>query len=135
MASQNRSFIARGTILPSVFVKQKAGDDHGIIQAVADDEAVGICYEGTRDAPVDGITPTSAVDGESCRIYVEDEPCEVIAGATIAAGDKLKPNADAHAIPTTTAGDIYSAIAAAGAVAGQRCKCTVRRGTVAGLSA
>lgn len=130
MASQNRSFIARGDIKPSVFVRLKAGDDHSILQSVANSESIGVSYEGTRDAPVEGVVPLAAKTGESCRVYVADEGCEVVAGATIAAGDKLKPDVNGAAIPTTTANEIYSAIAVAGAVAGQRCKCTVARGKV-----
>lgn len=122
-----RSYIARGDIGSSLFVTQD-GSDHGIVQSVADDVAVGVSYEGTRDAPVDGITPLAAKSGESCRVYTLGDPCEVIAGNTINAGDYLKPDADGKAIPAA-AGEQYSAIADADCVADQRCKCTVQRGS------
>lgn len=130
MPAQSPSFIARGDVEPSVFVKQDGATDNGIVQSVADDESIGISHEGTREAPVEGITPLAAKDGESCMVYTDGWTCEVIAAGVIAPGAKLKPNADGHAIATTTAGDVYSAIARSAGAAGTRCKVIVRRGIV-----
>lgn len=128
MPAQSPSFIARGDIAPSIFVKQN-GTDHGIVAAGAGDEAVGVSHEGTREAPIEGITPLAAKSGESCQVYTEEWPCEVVAAATIVAGNKLKPDANGHAI-VAVAGDHYSAIARAGAASGEMCKVTVRNGEV-----
>jgi hypothetical protein len=128
-ASQASSFIARGDVGPSLFVKQSG--DHGIVVCGAGDEAIGVSHEGTREAPITGITPKAAISGESCMVYTDTFPCEIIAGTTIVAGDKLVPDANAEAIPAG-AGQIYSAIARAGAADGERVKCTVTRGVVAG---
>ncbi len=127
MPAQSPSFIAKGSVPPSVFVKQSG--DHGIVICGAGDEAVGVSHEGTREAPVTGVTPMAALTGESCQVYTETWTCEVIAGDTITAGQKLKPDANGAAVPAV-AGNVYSAIARAGAVAGERCKCTVTTGRI-----
>lgn len=137
MPAQSPSFIARGDIPPSVFVKQN-GTDHGIVVCVANDEAIGVSHEGTREAPISGITPLAAKNGESCQVYTDTWSCEIIAGAAIVAGNKLKPDINGHAVPVV--GDalgaagavdkIYSAIARSSAAIGERVKCTVQRGIV-----
>jgi hypothetical protein len=127
--SSSPSFIAKGNIPSSVFVKQSG--DHGIIICGAGDEAVGVSHEGSREAPITGITPYAAIEGESCQVYTDTWNCEVKAAGTIVAGDKLKPNASGLAV-VAGAGELYSAIARAGAADGERCKCTVTRGVVAG---
>lgn len=137
MPAQSPSYIARGDIPSSVFVKQD-GSDHGIVVCGADDEAVGVSHEGTREAPITGITPLAAGDGESCQVYTDTWPCEVIAGDTIVAGAKLKPDLNGHAVPVVAdvagaagaADKVYSAIARAGAAVGERVKCSVQRGIV-----
>lgn len=124
---QSPSFIARGDIAPSIFVKLD-GSDHGIVAAGADDDAVGVSYPGSREAPLPGVTPLAAIDGESCQVFTEATPCEIVAGASITAGDLLKPNASGHAIPAT-ATDKYSARARANAASGEMVKAIVEHGT------
>ena len=126
MPAQSRNYIARADINSSVFVKRD-GTDHGIQQCVADEEAVGISHEGTREAPITGITPLAAKNGESCQVYTLGWPCEVIAAAAVVAGDKLKPDANGQAV-VAAAGERYSAIADAAAAAGERAKVTVQSG-------
>ena len=128
MPAQAPSFIAKGNIPPSVFVKQSG--DHGVVICGANDEAVGVSHEGTRTAPITGVTPMTAETGEPVMVYTEPFTCEVTAGDTIVAGDKLKPDASGFAVPATGT-SVYSAIARAGAVVGEKCKCTVVRGIVA----
>lgn len=122
-----RSFLFGADTGPSLFVKLKAGTDHTVIPCVANDRAYGVSYEGTRQAPIPDVTPLAAKTGESAGVYGPGEPCEIIAGATIAAGDYLKPDANARAIPTAT-GNAYSAIAVSGAAAGEKVKVTIQAG-------
>lgn len=129
MPAQAPSFIAKGDVPPSLFVKQSG--DHGAVLCGAGDEAVGVSHEGTRTAPITGVTPLTAATGEAVMVYTDTFTCEVKAGDTIVAGDKLAPNADGEAVPAQ-AGSVYSAIARAGAADGERCKCTVTRGVVSG---
>lgn len=125
MPAQSPSFIAKGDIPPSRFVKISA--DHGVVICGAGDEAVGVSHEGTREAPITGITPLAAKEGESCQVYTDTWPCEVVAGGTITAGAKLKPDANGAAVAAAN-GDVYSAIARAGAASGERVKVTVTAG-------
>jgi hypothetical protein len=129
MPAQAPNFIAKGNIPSSVFVKQSG--DHGIVVCVAGDEAIGVSHEGSREAPITGITPLAAISGESCQVYTETWPCEIIAGGTIVAGDKIAPDADGKGV-AANAGSVYSAIARAGAAAGERIKATVQRGVMTG---
>lgn len=128
MPAQAPSFIAAGDIGPSRFVTQTTAD-HTIVQSVANDAAIGVSHEGTRHAPITGITPLAAKAGESVQVYTDTWPCEVIAAATITAGQPLKPDLNGAAV-VATAGQVFSAIARAGAASGERCKVTITRGVV-----
>lgn len=125
-ASQAPNFIARGDIGPSLFVKFHT-TDHGVVVAAAGDEAIGVSHEGTREAPVTGVTPLTAKDGEAVMVYTDTMTCEVIAGADIIVGAKLKPDATGKAI-TAVATNVYSAIAKAAALNGEKCKCILTVG-------
>lgn len=128
--NSQRSYIARGTILPARFVKRDTATNHGVLQCVAGEQAVGISYEGTRAAPIPGVTPQAAIAGENVLVYTETMPCEVVAGGAIAAGDRLKPDANGAAVACAI-GEAYSAIADADCVSGQNCKVTVTSGIYA----
>lgn len=125
-ASSAPSFIARGDIPPSRFVMQN-GTDHGVVVATAGAMAVGVAYEGTRDTPIEGVTPLAAKSGEGINVYTETMPCEIVTGGDITPGTPLKPGALGVAVAALP-GDHYSAIARAGALSGQRVKATVTFG-------
>jgi hypothetical protein len=111
-------------------VKRDTATNHGVLQCVAGEMAVGISYEGTRAAPIPGVTAQAAIVGENVLVYTDTMPCEVLAGGTIAAGDYLKPDADGAAVACAI-GEAYSAIADANSVSGQNCKVTVTSGIYA----
>jgi len=125
MPAQAPNFIAKGDIGPSLFVKQSG--DHGVVICDTGDEAIGVSHEGTREAPVTGVTPLTAKEGEAIMVYTDTWTCEIIAGDTITAGQKLKPDSTGRAVPAV-ATNVYSAIAKAGATVGQKCKCIVTVG-------
>lgn len=133
MPHSTPSYIAGADISPSRFVKLNG--EHQVIQCVAGDAAIGVSHEGSREPPIPGVTPLAAKSGESCHVYGADEPCEVIAGGTVAAGDPLKPDAEGKAVKAIVGGETagtvipYSAIARSGAVAGEKLKITLTRGT------
>jgi hypothetical protein len=130
MPHSNPSYIAGGNILPSRFVKLEAGENNSVVQCVADDVAnAGVSAEGTNTAPIPGASGNAAEAGQSCQVYGLGEPCEVVAGATVAAGDPLKPDADGKAIKAV-AGDEYSAVARSAAAANEKIKCVVRYGSL-----
>jgi hypothetical protein len=129
--SSQRSYIARGDVRPSRFVKRDTATDFGVLEADLNDTAVGVSYEGTRYAPLPDIVPLAAKSGEPVLVYTEGMPCEILAAATISPGQYLKPNADGQAI-VAVAGDIYGAIADAASVNGQNVKVTVKMGITPG---
>lgn len=129
MPAQSQNYIARADIPPAKFVKQD-GSDNGVVPCVADDIAVGISYEGSREAPIPSVTPLQAIDGEPCGVYTETWSCEIVAGAAIVSGEYLKPDANADAVPAA-AGDQYSARARSNAAPGERVRVVVERGVAA----
>lgn len=127
MPHAQRSFKFGADTLPSVFVKLKPGTDHTVIPCVAGDVAYGVSAEHTRSAPIPDAPYLVAKTGEQAQVYGPGEPCEVIAAAVFAAGDLVKPDANAKAIKAVS-GDNYSAVAVAGAAIGERLKVTIRNG-------
>lgn len=127
MPGQGRSYMAGEDLSPSRFVTHDGTNDFHVVTCTADQGAVGVTHEGTREAPRTGVTPLAAAEGEPVRVYTIGEPCEVEAGDTIAPGDPLKPDADGKAVPCAD-GDEYSAFADSAAASGELCKCTVQRG-------
>lgn len=127
------NFIAGGDIAPSIFVKLSGSRDKEVVACVADDEAIGVSHEGTREAPITGITPLAAKDDEPVMVYTEGIQCEIVAAGTISPGDKLVPDASGHASAlaagSAASGDTFSAIAVSSAADGERVKAIVRRGT------
>lgn len=129
--NSQRSYIARGDIRPSRFVKRDTASNHGVLEADAGDTPVGVSYEGTRYAPLPNVSPLAAISGEPVLVYTEGMPCEIVAAASITSGQYLKPDADGQAI-VAVAGDIYGAIADASGASGQNVKVTVKIGITPG---
>ena len=130
--TQDVTYHAEAAVGVSLFVK-RGTTDFTMVQCVADDVAdIGVTHQGTQDTQLPGASApfiAAAID-TSCKVYMEGKTCEIIIGAVIAAGDKLKPNAAGQAIKALT-GEEYSAIAnGAGALIGERVSCTVRYGTL-----
>lgn len=134
MSYSSPSYIAGADIAPSRFVKLTG--NNSVEQCVAGDTADGVSHEGTREAPIPGVTPLAAMAGESCQVYGADEPCEVEAGAAIASGGTLlKSDLNGKAVPALsgveTAGTIvpYVAIARTAAAVGEKVKVVITRGS------
>lgn len=124
--ANNPSFVAGAAIGPSLFLTFAAsGASHTLIQAVgATLPIVGISGEGTREAPIPGVTPSHASTGEPVKVYGLGDVCEVIAGGTIDAGDFLTSDADGKAV-AVSAGGQYGARALADCVSGARARVQV----------
>lgn len=125
--TRQASYIAGADLSPSTFVKNKAGEDNAVTPCGAGDVAIGIVHEAAREAPIPNASALAAKAGESCNVYGPGDPCEVIAGAAVAAGDLLKPDANAQAVPAV-ATDKYSAVARTSAAVGEKVKCVIVRG-------
>lgn len=120
------SFKAAEDIGPSLFVRVSGNREVSLCDA--GDLAIGVSQEGTREAPIPGVTtPLAAAQGEPIHVYTMSEPCEVVAGGSIDAGDYLKPNADAQAV-VASEGDTYSAVALSDASSGEKVKVQVQGG-------
>ncbi|MGV3485962.1 MAG: hypothetical protein ACO1RT_16220 [Planctomycetaceae bacterium] len=129
MPYSKRSYLVGGNIYPSRFVKIEAGESNTILQSGAGDHSIGVSHEGTREAPIPGASAFAGIEGDLVEIYGLGQPCEVLAAATIAAGDYLRPDADGKAVMAVP-GERYSAIADSDCASGEKCKCTVRDGVV-----
>jgi len=111
MQGNQRSFMASENIGSSLFVnlKKVSGVNQAQLEVShADEQAYGVSHQGSREAPIPGVTPIAAAAGESCVVYGLGDPCEVLCGEASNAGDYLKPNADGKAI-VCSEGDLYSA--------------------------
>lgn len=126
--TQAPSYIADVDIAPSLFVNVKANTDHTIEPCAAGALAIGVSHEGTQTAAIPGLSSNPAIAaGTSGRVYGLTDNCEVFAGATIQAGQYLKPDANAKAVPAVT-GNQYSAFARTGAAADEKCQITLEQG-------
>ena len=105
------SFTASGDIAPSRFVKITGAFKVGQC-TVAKERSVGVSQEGLVDTPIPGASSTLAAQaGRHVGVFGPGETCLVQVGAAVTAGALLTGDANAKAIPTTTAGDIYHGIA------------------------
>ena len=111
----------------SLFVKHQTGVNNTVIPCVANDVALGVSHEGTRQAPIPDVAPLVAKEGETAIVYSHGEPCEIIAGGAIQTGQTLKPDANAKAV-VAGASEHYSAIADSNAAPGEKVKVTIIRG-------
>jgi len=136
MQGNQRSFMASENIGSSLFVnlKKVSGVNQAQLEVShADEQAYGVSHQGSREAPIPGVTPIAAAAGESCVVYGIGDPCEVLCGEASNAGDYLKPNADGKAI-VCSEGDLYSAQAVSTtSAANQAVKVTVMRGVTPGV--
>lgn len=126
--TQNPSYRFGEDIGPSLFVKASTAAPHTVLKAALGEKAIGVTHEGTREAPIPGITPLCAKSGESARVYGEDETCDVIAGAVaITDGSFVRPDADSKAIPAVH-GFWYAGRVQKGVAAGERASIQVQTG-------
>ncbi len=135
MQGNQRSFTASEDIGSSLFVNliKSSGVNQAQIEVSgANEVAYGVSHEGSREAPIPGVTPIAAASGESCVVYGLGDPCEVLCAEAVNAGDYLKPNSAGKAV-VASEGDQYSAQAVSTTSAtDQKVKVTVMRGIAPG---
>lgn len=127
--------VAQGNIGVSCFVKidttaATVAHDNSVLQASTNDPIIGIAYEGSRQVPLSDVTNPNyaAIAGEPFRIYGDDDECQVIAGATITAGQRLKSDSSGNAVPIATTGTTIQecgAIARESVLTGELCRVLV----------
>ncbi len=105
MAGYNPSFLPKGDIYPSRFVKMD-GSPWGVIQAsAATDKIIGVSGVGTQIAP--GITGADGLAGRNggpgIRIHGDGEQELIELGGTVDEGDLLKSDSDGKAVAVSFA--------------------------------
>jgi hypothetical protein len=103
MPQINPQLVAGGNISASRFVSPDLGTDFSVVQAsAANQRVIGISQSGTREAPIPAVTtPYAAQDGEQLRVHGEGEVCLLTLGATVAAFDQLKTDANGKGVVIT----------------------------------
>jgi hypothetical protein len=125
------NFLAGGTIYPCRFVFKNA-DPHEVEQAAsAITPLIGISQEGTHDTPgLSGAGTDAASDGEQLHVYTEGDECLLEVVTTVAAGNRLKSDADGKGTPllgTETAAETFvGAIALDDGAAGEKIRVQVK---------
>lgn len=99
------SFIARGNITMSRFVKLDTATDNGVLQAGTNERVFGIASEAGRESPIPALsTMYAAQDGDNLHVYGPGQNCLLELGDTVAAGDLLKSDTDGKGVPAATSG-------------------------------
>lgn len=105
---------ARGTILPSRFVKLSTGFDNSALPAGDNERVVGVSQAGTRDAPgVAGASGVAADDGDEVQVFGLGDICLLQAGTGgFVHGDRLKSDAVGRGVPVATTGTVIQNVGA-----------------------
>ncbi len=123
MSSVGIGGVAGGDIYPCRFVKADT-NDYTFLQATANDPIIGISQSGTNKAPIPDVTSDkAAVSGESLRLHTPPETCLLELGGTVAAGERLKADADGKGVSIATSGTTpqrYGAVAREGGASGNK---------------
>ena len=120
MATLSPSWVFGVDIEPSRIVRQDAANDHQVLKAVLGDTPIGVTHEGSRDAPIPGITALAAKQGESARVYGDTETCEVVVGTiAVLAGEYIAPDANSLGQPAVHGFPYVGKAQAAGLASGK----------------
>lgn len=105
--------IAGGNINVSRFVKPSTAADMTVLQCGANEQAIGVAYEGNNSPPTpDLATSYAAIAGAPLRIYGPGDICQVVAGSGgVTRGGRVKSDADGKAVPIATTGTTIQQIA------------------------
>ncbi len=97
---------ANGNIYPCRFVKVDTSDNAKCIQATANSKIIGVSQVGTNYPPLSDVSVSgyAAIAGQLVEFHGPGQVCLVEAGDVIAAGDYLKSDDNAKAIPIATTG-------------------------------
>jgi hypothetical protein len=102
MAAVALSFTAGGNIAPRRFVKLHSAA-HQVVQAVANDRAIGVSQEGSGSTPIPGASTLAATAGNPVRVYQIGETCELEVAAATAVNAYLKPDANGMGVAVAAA--------------------------------
>jgi hypothetical protein len=99
MPLENPSYVFGEDCATSLIVKQSSAADHTVLKCGFGEKPVGVAHEGSREAPIPGVTPLCAKSGESARVYGPGESCEVEVGSgvVVTAGRYVMADANSKA--------------------------------------
>jgi hypothetical protein len=122
------SFSASATVNRAKFVKISGA--YAVAQCIANDLAIGVSQLGTRDTPIPGGSSSAALEGDPVRVFGQNEVAPMNAGASILAGQFVKPDANGDPIPCGV-GEAFSGQALeAQSVTGGEIDIFIQRGVV-----
>lgn len=96
MPTENPSYVAGEDVGSSLIVKASTAANHTVLKAGFGELPVGVTHEGSREAPIPGVTPYAALSGESVRVYGLGETCEVEVGSGVVVTAGYPVMADAN---------------------------------------
>ena len=101
MPVSNQPLTATGNIRPCRAVK--ISGPFNVAEADANEACIGIAQEGTNVAPIPDVTSQyAAIEGQTLRVYQDGEECLMELADTIAAGVRLKSDADGKGVAAGT---------------------------------
>lgn len=109
--------VAGGDIYPCRFVKQSTSADNTGLQATANDRIIGISYDSGKYPPLSDLVTDNphAESGDPIGLYGDgDDSCLLELGGTVAAGGRIKSDANGKGVAIATSG---TTIQQSGAVA------------------
>lgn len=129
MPADQSGYVAGGNIHAAAFVKKSTTADNTILEATAGSKTFGIITKATDRPPFPGLDTVYAAQlGESVRVHLEGEVCDLQISGTVAADDFLKPTTNGYGITTTTDKDWYGAQAIRAGVSGDIIQVYVKSG-------
>src|SRR6185369_8897067 len=97
--------LAGGTIRPARFVKPSTAADNTLLEADANEMAVGISVEAPRDAPLTGASTDLAASGDPIPYYPEGCVALLTIGTGgVTRGAQIKSDADGNGVLALTTG-------------------------------
>ena len=114
--SDSFSLKAGGDIRPSRFIS--ISGNYTVSESNAGSVVFGVSHDSTKAAPADGLANANHAEADDTVSYYKlGDSCLLTAGAAVAAGAFLKPDADGRGVTASTADDLAGAVAleAAGA--------------------
>lgn len=108
MPLENPSFVFGEDCATSLIVKRSTSADHTVLKCGFGERPAGVAHEGSREAPIPGITPLVAKSGESARVYGPGETCEVEVGSGVVVTHGYPVMADANSKARRAIHGLYS---------------------------
>lgn len=126
--------VAGGDVYPSRFVKMSTTADDQGLQATANDQLIGVSYEGGKFSPLSDLVSSNphAESGDPIGLYGDGEQCLLELGGSVTRGGRLKADADGKGVAIATTGTTiqqFGAIALESGSSGEKIRVFVLLGS------